>query len=63
MYKSKIYQPAYHSKENFMDYNLNVVLFLYLKRFKSYSGLNEKPFYFSSHRIEKKNKQVTKLYM
>ena len=62
MYKSKIYQPAYHSKENFMDYNLNVVLFLYLKRFKSYSGLNEKPFYFSSHRIEKKtNKQVTKL--
>ena len=56
MKKSKISQPAYHSKDCFMDYNLNVVLFLYVKGFKTYSGLNGKPFYFWSRRIAEKNK-------
>ena len=46
MYKSSIYQPAYHSKKTFMVYNLNLVRFLYIKWFKGYSGLNTKPFYF-----------------
>ena len=53
MYKRKISQPAYYSKENLMVYNLHVVLFLYLKWFKNCSGLEAKPFYFRSHRITK----------
>ena len=41
MYKSKVYQPAYHLKENFMLYNFNWGLFVLfwivqkLWRFKS----------------------------
>ena len=54
MYKSKIYQPAYHSKENFKVYNFNCRLFLYLKGFKSSSGLNVIVFYFQQYRIAKK---------
>ena len=54
MYKSKIYQRAYHSKENFMVYNFNYRLSLYLKRFKSNSGLNLIDFYFQQYGIGKK---------
>ena len=46
MYKRKISQPEYHSKEDLMVYNLNVVLFLHLKWFKNCSGLEAKPFSF-----------------
>ena len=56
MYKSNIYQPAYHSKKTFMVYNLNLVRFLYIKWFKGYTGLNTKPFYFSCNMIQKKIK-------
>ena len=39
MYKSKVYQPAYHLKENFMLYNFNGNFFSYFELFKSYGGL------------------------
>ena len=38
MYKSKLYQPAYKSKEIFMLYSFKVNFFLYLKHLQSYSG-------------------------
>ena len=34
MDKSKIYQPAYHLKENFMVYNLNVLALFQLSGLK-----------------------------
>ena len=46
MYKSKIDQTAYHSKENAMPYNFDVETFLYFKCFKSNSGLKIIAFYF-----------------
>ena len=39
MYKSKVYQPAYHLKENFMLYNFNWDFLSYFESFKSYGGL------------------------
>ena len=58
MYKSKIYQTAYHSKENVMPYNFNVGLFLYFKCFESNNGLKIIAFYFQSHRIGKKQQII-----
>ena len=40
MYKSKMYQPESHLKENFMFCNLNVTPFFFANRLKSYSGFN-----------------------
>ena len=56
MYRSKIYQTAYYSKENVMPYNFDVGLFWYFKCSESKSGLKVIAFYFQSHRIAKKNK-------
>ena len=60
MYKSKIYEPAYYSKDNFMLQNYNVKLSLHLQLFKSYSGLNVIVFYFDYYRIAKKQQQIIK---
>ena len=60
MYKSKIYEPAYYSKDNFMLQNYNVKLSLHLQLFKSYSGLNVIVFYFDYYRIAKKKQQIIK---
>ena len=35
MYESKIYHPAYCSKDNFMLYNFNVEFFSYYKELKT----------------------------
>ena len=58
MYKSKIYQPAYHSKKSFMVYNLDLGLFFYFKWFKGFSGLNVIALYFQSYKNTKKNKFI-----
>ena len=60
MYKSKIYEPAHYSKDNFMLQNYNVKLSLHLQLFKSYSGLNVIVFYFDYYRIAKKQQQIIK---
>ena len=58
MYKSKIYQTAYHSKENVMPYNFDVGLFLYFKCSKTNSGLKIIAFYFQSDRIAKRQQII-----
>ena len=58
MYESKIYQPGYHSKENFILYNFNVTLSLFIKRLISYIGLNVIAFYFQSYKFRKKTNQT-----
>ena len=58
MYKSKIYQPAYHSRKSFMVYSLDLGLFLYFKWFKRYSGLNVIAIYFQSYTNPKKKKNL-----
>ena len=59
MYKSKLHKPAYNSKEIFVLYICKVnFFFLYLKLFKTYSGLNVIAFYFEYYRIAKKNQLI-----
>ena len=46
MYKSKIYQTEYHSKQNVMPYNFDLELFLHFKCFKINRGLKIIALYF-----------------
>ena len=46
MYKSKPYQPPYSSKEIFTVYIFRANFFFYVKRLKTYSGLNVTAFDF-----------------
>ena len=53
MDKSKIYQPAYHLKDNFIVYNLNELALFSIKWFKSCIGYKAKPVIFGPIELQK----------
>ena len=60
MYKNKIYESAYHSKENYMVYNFHVRHF-FVKQFESSSGLKVILLHFDPLKLQKKQQQIIKL--
>ena len=53
MDKRKIYQPAYHLKDNFIVYNLNVLALFSIKWFKTCIGYKAKPLIFGPIELQK----------
>ena len=61
MYKSKIYQSAYMSKEIFMFYIFKVKFILYVQRLKNQGSLNVTDFFWNTIEFQKKKKKKKKI--